>query len=78
MRVDLVEQGKTASAGELEVKKDEIDGAVGEGEAGSIDGVGDLGDEADARADFGADGADGGVVIDDEEVERLGRVGCDG
>ena len=71
--VDVFEQREAAAAGKLEVEQEDIDGAVGEGEARGGDGVRGLGGEAEAVGDFGAGVADGGVVVDDQDTER-GRV----
>jgi hypothetical protein len=70
--MNLVEQGEAAAAGELEVEKDEVNRPVREDVACGGEGVRALGEEAEGGGDLGAGGADGGVVVDDEEVEGVG------
>ena len=72
---NVFEQGEAAAAGKLEVEQEDVDGVVGQGEAGGGDGVGGLGGEAEAAGDLGAGVADGRVVVDDQDAERRKAVG---
>ncbi len=74
---NVFEQRQTSASGELEIEQQDIDGAVGQGEARGGDGVGGLGGEAEALGDLGAGVADRGVVVDDQHAERRNVVGID-
>ena len=74
---DVFEQREAAAAGQLEVEQEDVDGVVGEGEAGGGDGVGGLGGEAEAAGDLGAGVADRGVVVDDQDAERGEAIGVE-
>jgi len=77
LRSKVFKESEASTSGELEVEEENVDGAVGEGEARGGYGVGDLGGEAEADGDFRTGVADGCVVVDDQHAELRKAVGVD-
>ncbi len=75
--VDVFEEREAAAAGKFEIEKQDIDGAVGEGDARGGDGVCGLRDETEAGGDLGAGVADGGIVVDDQDAKGRRAIGID-
>ena len=66
---DLFDERGAAEAVEAEVEQDDVDLVVAQQAAAFVEAVGGEDGEAEGAGGFGARGADGVVVVEDEEVE---------